>query len=139
MERITGIGSWENPWKLELRGKERWSYVELTLNTKSQILPISKMILLCRLDRFLGSVRISYEPIFVFLWCIWTISDLYFTNGLLSLSFCFLTGFSMQTPLVYNYGDPAPDTNKELYTQLMSRLSEVVFKHFDQNEKGILW
>lgn len=45
-------------------------------------------------------------------------------------------GFSMQTPLVYNFGDPSPESNKTLYKQLISRLAEVVFKHFEQNEKA---
>lgn len=45
-------------------------------------------------------------------------------------------GFSLQTPLVYNFGNSSPGDGLKLYDSLVSELARVVFKHFDQNEKA---
>jgi len=45
-------------------------------------------------------------------------------------------GFSLQTPLVYNFGNATPADSLKLYNALVTQLAEVVFKHFEQNEKA---
>jgi len=45
-------------------------------------------------------------------------------------------GFSNQTPLVFNFGYSSPGKSLTLYDSLTSQLAEVVFKHFEQNEKA---
>jgi len=45
-------------------------------------------------------------------------------------------GFSLQTPLVYNFGHSTPAEAEKLYDSLVSQISTAVFKHFDQNEKA---
>ena len=45
-------------------------------------------------------------------------------------------GFSLQTPLVYNFGHITPNDNIKLYDALVSQLADVVFKHFEHNPKG---
>lgn len=44
-------------------------------------------------------------------------------------------GFSLQTPLVYNFGNASPADNLKLYNVLATQLADVVFKHFEHNEK----
>lgn len=45
-------------------------------------------------------------------------------------------GFSLQTPLVYNFGHTSPGGGLKLHDALVSQLAEVVFKHFEQNSKA---
>jgi len=45
-------------------------------------------------------------------------------------------GFSLQTPLVYNFGHSTPSDSETLYDALVSQMAEAVFKHFEQNEKA---
>ncbi|XP_065666884.1 protein CLP1 homolog isoform X2 [Hydra vulgaris] len=45
-------------------------------------------------------------------------------------------GFSLQTPLVYNFGHTTPSDNIKLHDALVSQLADVVFKHFEHNPKA---
>jgi len=45
-------------------------------------------------------------------------------------------GFLLQTPLVYNYGNPSPSENVNLYNALVDEMSASVFKHFKRNRKA---
>lgn len=44
-------------------------------------------------------------------------------------------GFSLQTPLVYNFGETSPGESVKLHNALVTQLANSVFKHFDQNPK----
>ena len=45
-------------------------------------------------------------------------------------------GFLLQTPLVYNYGDPSPSANQKYYDTLVQEMADSVYKHFKRNRKG---
>lgn len=45
-------------------------------------------------------------------------------------------GFSLQTPLVYNYGSTSPGTSIKLYEALVDQMADSVFKHFKRNRKA---
>jgi len=45
-------------------------------------------------------------------------------------------GFSLQTPLVFNFGHSSPSDSEKLYDALVSQTAEAVFKHFEENEKA---
>lgn len=45
-------------------------------------------------------------------------------------------GFSLQTPLVYNFGDVSPGESMKLHDAMVSQLADSVFKHLEQNPKA---
>lgn len=45
-------------------------------------------------------------------------------------------GFSLQTPLVYNFGHSTPAESEKLYDALVTQIAGAVDKHFEQNEKA---
>jgi polyribonucleotide 5'-hydroxyl-kinase len=45
-------------------------------------------------------------------------------------------GFSLQTPLVFNFGHSTPAESEKLYDALVTQIAGAVDKHFEQNEKA---
>lgn len=62
-------------------------------------------------------------------------ADIYFIE-LKFYNDCSVLGFSLQTPLVYNFGETSPGESVKLHNALVTQLANSVFKHFDQNPKS---